>query len=283
MYQWRKGIASWTVKDTLYLSVVFTWDLPEALEIAKLSKKRVVAGGPAVKLMPDYLAGVAKIVDSTVFPALEMHNPMATFTSRGCNNNCVFCAVPRMEGNLTELNDWPVRPIICDNNLLATSDKHFDKVIDRLKILPFVDFNQGLEADLFTARHAAGMAQLKQPMIRFAFDHVNEELKVLAAIKTAKNAGLKNIGCYVLINHTDTPEDAIYRLDLLRKVGVMPNPMRYQPLDSLIKNQHIGKFWNETMLLRVMKYYSRLIFYGHIPFADFRSSDNEKMKQEEMF
>lgn len=30
MYQWRKGIASWQCKDTLYISVPFTWLMPEA-------------------------------------------------------------------------------------------------------------------------------------------------------------------------------------------------------------------------------------------------------------
>ena len=35
MYQWRKEIAQWKIGKTLYLSVVFTWDLPKARELAK--------------------------------------------------------------------------------------------------------------------------------------------------------------------------------------------------------------------------------------------------------
>lgn len=279
MYSWRKGIARWTVKDRLYLSVVFTWHLPEARNIAIMSKKKVIVGGPAVKLMPDYLADVAKVEESTVFAALEMHNPMATFTSRGCDNKCDFCAVPKMEGSLRELTDWPVRPIICDNNLLGTSKKHFDTVIDRLKSLPFVDFNQGLEADLFTDHHARRMAELKQPMLRFAFDHVNEESKVMDAIDRAYKAGLKNIGCYVLFNHRDTPEDTLYRLELLRSKGVLPNPMRYQPLDSLHKDSHIGANWTELDIKRVQRYYSKLNFLGHVPFDEYKPQDELKRAQ----
>jgi len=279
MYSWRKDIAQWVIEDKLYLSIVFTWDLPRAKDIAIASKKKVIAGGPAVKLMPEYLTGVAKVEESTIFPALEMHNPMATFTSRGCDNSCDFCAVPRMEGKLRELKDWPIRPIICDNNLLGCSRKHFDKVIDRLKALPFVDFNQGLEADLFTDHHAGRMAELKQPMLRFAFDHVNEEAKVMDAIDRAQKAGLKNIGCYVLFNHRDTPDDTLYRLELLRSKGVLPNPMRYQPLDSLHKDNHIGKQWTELDIKRVQRYYSKLNFLGHVPFEDYNPQDEVKRAQ----
>jgi hypothetical protein len=283
LYKWRKGIAQWTVKDRLYLSIVFTWHLPEARDIATNSKKKVIVGGPAVKLLPDYLADVATIEQSTIFPALEFHNPMATFTSRGCDNNCDFCAVPQMEGPLRELTDWPVRPIICDNNLLGCSKGHFDRVIDRLKGLPFVDFNQGLEADLFTEHHASRMAELKRPMLRFAFDHVNEEGKVIDAIDRAHKAGLKDIGCYVLFNHRDTPDDTLYRLELLRSKGVLPNPMRYQPLDSLHKDCHLGKHWTDLDVKRIQRYYSKLNFLGHVPFADYNPQDVDKRKQIGLF
>ena len=284
MYSWRKGIASWTVKDKLYLSVVFTWHLREARKIALSSKKKVIVGGPAVKLLPDYLSDVAKVEQgSTVFPALEMHNPMATFTSRGCDNTCSYCAVPKMEGSLVELDNWSVRPIICDNNLLGCSLAHFNRVIDRLKILPFVDFNQGLEANLFTKHHASRIAELKKPMIRFAFDNVNEEARVIEAVNMAKAAGLKNIGCYVLFNHNDTPEDAIYRLELLRANDVMPNPMRYQPLDSVYKNSHIDSNWTELDLKRVGRYYSKLNFLGHVPFDEYNPQDDMKRAQGDLF
>ena len=59
--QWRKGIASWKVGSVLYLSIPFTWLLPRAEEIAIAHNGKVIAGGPAVKIMgapwaetPDY-------------------------------------------------------------------------------------------------------------------------------------------------------------------------------------------------------------------------------------
>ncbi len=151
---WRKGIAAWRMGKALYLSVPFTWLLPEARRLAREHHGPVYAGGPAVDLMPGYLSASAIVGEPCPVPPLAMHNPLATFTTRGCPNRCPFCAVPRIEGPFRELADWPVRPIVCDNNLLASSRRHFDTVIDRLKALPWVDFNQGLDARLFTPHHA---------------------------------------------------------------------------------------------------------------------------------
>lgn len=283
MYAWRKGIAQWVVKDALHLSVVFTWHLPEAREIAINSKKKVVVGGPAVRLMPDYLDDVAKVQHTTIYPAMQMHNPFATKTSDGCPNNCSFCAVPRCEGNLIERKSWEIKPIVCDNNLPACSKKHIRRVIKSLMPLPYVDFNQGLEAELFTPWFADQLLKLNNPIIRFAFDHISEESKVMQAVELAQRKGFKNIQCYVLFNHSDTPDDAIYRLELLRSKDVLPNPMRYQPLDTLHKNSYISKNWTDLDIGRVQRYYSKLNYLGFVPYEDYNPQDSEKRKQINLF
>lgn len=275
MYSWRKGIASWKIKNTLYLSIPFTWLLPEARVLAEKHKGPVRCGGPAVSLMPDYLPTKWICKEDLPYSPLAFHNPLAIFTSRGCDNKCSFCAVPKIEGPLVELDDYPIKPIICDNNFLGCSRRHFDNAIDKLKVLPFVDFNQGLEADLFTTHHADRFCELKQPMIRFAFDHISEESKVLSAIMLAQSRGLKNIGCYVLIGFNDTLEDAKYRLELLISKGIRPNPMRYQPLDCLQKNKYLDPNWTEHDMERVMRYYSKLNWLGHIPFDDYVHNNSD--------
>jgi hypothetical protein len=189
---WRKGIAAWRMGKALYLSVPFTWLLPEARRMAREHHGPVYAGGPAVDLMPGYLSASAVIGDPCPVPPLAMHNPLATFTTRGCPNRCSFCAVPRIEGPFRELADWPVRPIVCDNNLLASSRRHFDTVIDRLKALPWVDFNQGLDARLFTPPHARRIAELKAAKVRFAFDSVASESAVADAVALAYRRNLRD-------------------------------------------------------------------------------------------
>jgi len=266
---WRKGIAAWRMGQALYLSVPFTWLLPEARELAAAHGGPVYAGGPAVDLMPAYLADVAVVGEPCPVPPLPLHNPLATFTTRGCPNRCPFCAVPRIEGEFRELADWPVRPIVCDNNLLASSRRHFDRVIERLKRLPWVDFNQGLDARLFSAYHASRIAELKAVKVRFAFDTLAAETAVADAVSLARRHGLRDLGVYVLIGYNDTPDEARYRLETVRSWGIPPNPMRYQPLDALEKNAYVAPGWTARELKRMMRYYSRLRWLGHVPFDDY--------------
>jgi len=260
--------------DEVYLSVPFTWNLPEAYQRAawlRQSGRSVIAGGPAVSLMPDFLEDVAAI--GTDWPdAVGHHNPQATFTSRGCIRRCSFCAVWRTEGTLRELDDWPVRPIVCDNNLLACSQAHFDDVIDKLKSLPWCDFNQGLDARLLTPYHARRLAELNKPTVRLAFDHIKTESQFLAAWELLRGAGIpaRQIRVYVLFGYKDTPEDALYRLRLVQSLGSWPNPMRYQPLDALTRNSYVDPNWTDRELKRYHRYWSRLAWLEHIPFEEYR-------------
>lgn len=52
---WAKDVTSWRLGHTLYLSVPFTWLLPQARKLALAHRRKgpVLAGGPAVRLLPD--------------------------------------------------------------------------------------------------------------------------------------------------------------------------------------------------------------------------------------
>jgi hypothetical protein len=180
---------------------------------------------------------------------------------------------------LKELQNWEPRPVVCDNNLLASSRTHFDKVIDSLKRFDRVDFNQGLDASLFTSYHAGRIAELKGCKVRFSLDDTDDRADVAAAIDTAINAGLKDIGIYVLIGFDDTPEEAQSNLEWVRQRGIRPNPMRFQPLDgdcSLIKDSYVAPGWTKDQLRNIVRYYSRLRFLEHIPFGDYHYGADEQ-------
>lgn len=274
MNQWLKGIASWKVGGTLYLSVPFTWLLDDARRLARSHKGRVVAGGPAVDLCRDTIDW-AETPPTCPYDTLAMHNPLATFTTRGCPNRCRFCAVPRIEGEFRELPTWRPAPVVCDNNLLAASRRHVERVVDSLLVFEHVDFNQGLDARLFTAWHAGQLARLKSCKVRFALDAVGAADTVANAIAIARKAGLEDFGCYVLVGFNDTPTDAVERLELVRMWGVRPNPMRYQPLDAQEKNAYVAPGWTDYDLQRTCRYYSRLRWLEHIPFADYHCGEND--------
>lgn len=236
-------MAEWTEGGTAYLSVVFSWLLPKAYARAiwlKAQGLRVRAGGPAVILNPSYLADIAELGGEV--DALPHHNPNATFTSRGCIRTCSFCAVPKMEGDLVELDGWPIRPIVCDNNLLACSMSHFNHVIDSLMPLRGVDFNQGLDARLLTCHHAEWIARLDLKAVRLAWDHTSLENQFMSAFELLRKAGIPadKIHVYVLIGWNDTPKDAEYRLQTVANLGAYPNPMRYQPLETMSRTKFVA-------------------------------------------
>jgi len=272
---WSKKPIEWKDGKNVFLSIVFSWDLPKMRErIIDLSSEgyQVHAGGPAVKLNPSYLEDIAFCNEQEI-PSLWRHNPNATFTSRGCIRKCKFCAVPTIEGNLVELDDWPVRPIICDNNLLACSRIHFDSVVDNLKSISGIDFNQGLDARLLTKYHAERLAEL-DCLVRLAWDDIAYENSFRRAYQLLREAGFpaNKIQAYVLIGYKDTPEDALYRLQEIWKTKSFPNPMRYQSLNALKKNEFVGDAWTEAELRKYMKYWSRLFWYNvrfGISFEDF--------------
>lgn len=171
---WSKGPTRWYDNGTLFVSIPFAWNLPslrDELRQRSLLWDRIIVGGPAVELMPDFFAGCDWIEIGHSMPGvLQRVNPLATKTSRGCVNRCPYCAVPKIEGPLEELDEWPDLPVLIDNNLLACSLEHFDRVMDRLEKHRGVDFNQGLDARRLTPYHVERISRLRYPIVRLACD-----------------------------------------------------------------------------------------------------------------
>ena len=275
---WPKAPYRWVENGREHISVAFTFDLPvlrEELQTRSLFYGKPIVGGPAVKLMPEYLADVAEIGGE--YPGiLHRMNPLATRTTIGCPNHCGFCAVPQLEPDFQELSEWPVAPIVCDNNLLAASRAHFDRVIDSLKGLEDVDFNQGLDARLLTDHHADRMRELNC-LVRLAWDDTRTEHAFLRAFSRLRRAGIPRarIQAYVLIGYNDMPEDALYRLETCwYALGILPNPMRYVPLDSLTRH-YTGPGWTHKELTAMQRYWSNITKLNGVRYEQWRDKEAE--------
>jgi len=283
--KWGNGIAEWVEGNTAYVSAVFSWNAEKAYMRCvwlKSAGYQVKCGGQAIAMNK---AMFSEFDTTGAVNALPHHNPDAVFTSRGCIRKCSFCLVPKLEGKLVELDDWEVKPIICDNNLLATSQRHFDLVINKLleAKLRGIDFNQGLDARILTEHHARQFARLpKDTIIRLAWDHVSTEHLYLQAFGRLTDAGInaKQIRTYVLIGYKDAPDDARYRLEKVVSLGSLPNPMRYQPLDANKKNSYVGDHWTEGMLSDFMRYWSKLNYFGGFSFDEYKKRNASKAKNQ---
>jgi hypothetical protein len=140
---WSGGFAEWTVGDTAFLSIAFTWLLDQAYARALWYRAlgyKVRAGGPALFLvkMKHELEDVAELGGEAP-DAIARHNPAATVASRGCPGTgtedapkpCWFCIVPKMEGTrFTLLPDFPVRPVLCD---VLIGNEPFEACMERIR------------------------------------------------------------------------------------------------------------------------------------------------------
>jgi hypothetical protein len=268
---WAKSIVR--LEDTpqrLALSVVFTWQLPEARGLClRETQREVIVGGPAVKLMPAFLADCATVGEHWPM-ALQAHNEAATRTTSGCKRGCRFCGVAQIEGEFRELENWTPAPVVCDSNFLQSSNEHFNRAIDRLKQVPQVDFNQGLDARLLTAERAERLCELDLVKCRFAWDSAACEGPVMRAVEIMRAAGLpkSHIECYCLVNFGETQDEATYRLQTLKDAGLRGFPMRYQPLDALEKNSHVAPQWDGNELKRFLWYWSRQAWLAGVNYED---------------
>lgn len=282
MSAWAGGLAEWDDGDTTYLSVAFTWLLDKAALRALAARglgKRVIAGGPALFLvsMRHELADVAEVRDS--FPdAIAQHNSLATVASRGCPVGCGFCIVPAMEGReFTLLPDFPVRPVLCDNNLSALPRDYQDYIIRRYQEtgVPLLDANSGFEPITFTPDVYARWKPLvnagKGPW-RFAFDEMKERPQVLDVMRMLKDEPPNRKRPYVLIGNEPFAE-CMARIEETIAHGCEPHVQWVMKLNALEKKPWVRHDWTDEKLRAVARWANRRIWRKH-PFSDYDGRKN---------
>lgn len=265
---WPKAPTTWLEGRTLRVSIPFTWNLSSVksgLRQTSFFWDVAEVGGPAVELMPGYFADLPHVTEGHVCPGvLQRVNPDATRTTVGCTRRCQFCGIGtgKIEGGgLKELADWPNRPVLCDNNLLAASDAHVERVLARLIGLGEADFNQGLDARLLRPEHAEMIARIKRPVVRLALDRLavcdewDHAFEVLRAAGIAK----RKIRSYCLVGFDSGPEEAWQRTKWVHAHGVDPLPMWFHGLDAMQQNtvtpaqEALG--WNDFERRRIMQFW----------------------------
>lgn len=287
--EWIKEPIYWIEHKILHVSVPFTWKLPEVR--SRLLQKsflwdQAFVGGSAVCLMPEYFKDLKYVTIGWSYPgALQKFNPQATRTTKGCPRSCKFCGVKKINGGrpFQELHDWPDLPVIIDDNLFAASQKHFNKVIDRLIKWEWADFNQGVDARLLTQYHAERIVQIKKPMVRLALDSMNYADEWENAFTLLRQAGIakKKIRSYALIGFDSDPAEAWQRCQWIESHGIDVLPMWFHPLNIFAKNsvtprQHfLG--WDRIERRKLFEWYykhKRVQRHNNGIEADLKPADN---------
>jgi hypothetical protein len=287
--EWVKGVAHWRDGYTAYLSVAFTWRLPEARQIAEYYRAigcHVIAGGPGLFTQMNYLADLCEIPTKLVIregrqikvlgdfdDALARHNPMATRASYGCPVGCHFCIVPKMDGKTFTLRpDFPVRPILCDDNLSALPANYQQHIIDRYlgAGVPLLDANSGFEPATFDDEVFARWKPILKGPWRFGFDEKTEGEAVGRVFKMLKDVSPRRKQVYTMIGHE--PFDVC--MDRIRKVieaGAEPYAQPMIQLNSLKKEPKVRYDWTAQKLKHVQRWVNRRI-WRYAPFSEYDAS-----------
>lgn len=157
-----------------------------------------------------------------------------------------------------------LHPETCTREALIATFKdfspYFDKKYEKRKgRLRFVDFNQGVDARLFTPEITDMLAEIPVRPLRIAFDDVKTEEAYRKAIALSRERGMKDFSNYLLYNFKDYPVDLYRRMrinvEMCDKMGitVYSFPMKYHPIrgEHSHDRDYIGEHWNRKYIRAV--------------------------------
>ena len=276
------GLSEWTDGDQVFLSIAFTWKLPEARSRAVWWRSLgydVKAGGPALFLprMRAVLEGVAK-VGGDLPDAISRHNPRATFASRGCPVGCSFCIVPAMEGReFTLLPEFEPRPILCDNNLSALPAEYQNHIIARYRAtgVRLEDANSGFEPATFDDEVFARWRGINKGPWRFAYDEHREGAAVERVLRMLAPVPRRRKRVYVLVGN-EPMASCLERIHQVIAWGGEPHVQPYMKLNALEKKPHIRFDWNAQLLTDVARWANTWPWHKQ-PFERYRRSAKKRV------
>lgn len=232
--------------DEVHISVTFTWDLKEGHRLKEAWGQYypiVKIGGPAIsKSFDEFIPG--KYIKTGV-----------TFTSRGCIKKCPWCLVPPREGKIKLLE---IKPgwIIQDNNFLATSLSHQEKVYSMLRSqnIP-AKFSGGIDISLLNDQNIELMKTIKIKELFIAADTKGSLKRLRTAWDKLYWLGKNKLYCYTMIGFNgETLSEAEERLREVWKIGFTPFSQLYQPPDKFINYptewKTLNRNWSRPAIIR---------------------------------
>lgn len=163
------------------------------------------------------------------------------FSSRGCPRSCSFCIVPQKEGkwravaDIKQFRDKQTHLLLLDGNLTADHE-HFMRICkqlvrDEIK----VNISQGLDIRYMDEEKSKILAKVKRwenKRIHFAWDNLEDEQEIRHGIEiVTKWIKPRNIMFYILIGWDTSPDEDLYRVEVLRSLGIEPFIMPYNKKD----------------------------------------------------
>jgi len=297
----KAGQTPKAMPDLMYFSLIFLFKRKRDLDWILTYKKKypkanVKIGGLAPTLKPDFY--LKHLNENEIFLGrdleLEKLKPNFDiikkdysygFTTRGCYNKCEWCVVPKLEGHQVIVNNWQTqidttkKKFYCfDNNIFACGSQHLDDVLtfcDKNNIK--IDFNQGLDAELFYKNPKIREVFLKHNGsyldIRFAWDSHRVDKAIKFTFDFIEENKIRCSGdklIYMLYDNKDNkPEDVYDRIKYILNVkGYWKiKMMRFKNIDNGQCDRNwggLGDLFAETIKLSRIGIINNQTFYKYL-------------------
>ena len=226
--EWVNGFFPY---DKVYKSKVFTFT-PD--DTTLYDADDIVCGGTGydiTSVLPDEIDRFLR-PDYSIYPNC---NFSIQFYSRGCIRACPFCLVNKKEGKIRPVEPMELNPKgewleVLDNNFFANPEWRWAVEDIEKRGIP-VKFH-GVDVRIMDEEQAYWLNRLKMKnQIHIAWDMPQIDLtdRLKAMVKHIKPY---KIVCYVLVGFNSTIDQDMYRLDVLRSLGISPFVQPYRDFDN---------------------------------------------------
>ena len=252
--EWVNGFFQY---DRIYKSKVFTFS-PDDTTLYQCNDIRKGGTGYDIKSkLPDDIDRF-NTPDYSIYP---QHKFSIQFYSRGCIRHCPFCLVHDKEGTIRPVEPMELNPNgkwieVLDNNFFANPEWR-SAITDLRKANQPVKFH-GVDVRIMDEEQACALNSLRlKNGVHIAWDlpqiDLTDRLETMVRyIKAYK------IVCYVLVGFNSTPEQDLFRLRTLKRLGIYPfvQPFRdYQNKRKPTQYEHdIARWANRAWLYKAMDF-----------------------------
>ena len=213
-------------------------------------------------LLPDEIEHIYP--DYSIYP--QFKDTAYGFMTRGCPRHCNFCIVGEKEGTrartvapLSEFWRGQKNIVLLDPNPIAVPEWE-DNLQQLIDSKAWVDFCQGVDIRLMTAKKAEYLKQIKTKMIHFAWDRYEDKEIILPRLESfAKITGWdhRKMTVYVLVNYDTTFEQDLERVYALRALGYSPYVMVYEKYKTRPRDpvRRLQRWVNNNRIFRTIERY----------------------------